>query len=188
MPFIFICFIACNPGASSENENMSITETDGSSFKNALDKILISYYKLRDALVAGDVDGASKAANELALLAETHAVNVGEAMMNNGKKAEKSDYAAAHPFLISTESEARGLAGEKDIEAQRKSFQMITFNLHDVVQLIGYDNSKVYLLHCPMAFNNSGADWLSADTEIKNPYYGSKMLKCGFVKDSLGIR
>ncbi|MFT4674108.1 MAG: hypothetical protein ACI9R6_001009, partial [Saprospiraceae bacterium] len=28
-------------------------------------------------------------------------------------------------------------------------------------------------------FNNTGGYWLSNSKEIRNPYFGSKMLKCG---------
>jgi Cu(I)/Ag(I) efflux system membrane fusion protein len=39
-----------------------------------------------------------------------------------------------------------------------------------------------------MAFNDAGAYWLSKTSDIKNPYFGKKMLICGEVKDSLDFR
>jgi len=30
-----------------------------------------------------------------------------------------------------------------------------------------------------MANNDKGADWLSSEKEIKNPYFGKSILKCG---------
>ena len=36
-----------------------------------------------------------------------------------------------------------------------------------------------------MANNNKGAFWISADTEIRNPYYGDAMLTCGSVIDTV---
>ena len=42
-----------------------------------------------------------------------------------------------------------------------------------------------YVQHCPMANDNNGADWLSKEKEIKNPYYGDKMLKCGMVSETI---
>lgn len=39
----------------------------------------------------------------------------------------------------------------------------------------------VYIQHCPMANKDKGADWLSLEKEIKNPYYGASMLTCGEV-------
>ena len=46
-------------------------------------------------------------------------------------------------------------------------------------------NAGVYREYCPMAFDEKGAYWLSNDPEIKNPYFGNKMLDCGDVEDSL---
>jgi len=34
-----------------------------------------------------------------------------------------------------------------------------------------------------MANNNKGADWISSESKIENPYYGKAMLKCGEVKE-----
>jgi Cu(I)/Ag(I) efflux system membrane fusion protein len=65
---------------------------------------------------------------------------------------------------------------------------MISAGLFDLVRTVRYDKEKIYLLHCPMAFNNTGADWLSNATEIKNPYFGKDMLTCGEVRDSVVFR
>lgn len=42
----------------------------------------------------------------------------------------------------------------------------------------------IYVQHCPMANNDKGADWLSLEKNIKNPYYGASMLTCGEVTDT----
>jgi Cu(I)/Ag(I) efflux system membrane fusion protein len=42
----------------------------------------------------------------------------------------------------------------------------------------------LFIDHCPMA-QDSGADWLSATEQIANPYFGSKMFRCGSVKERL---
>ena len=36
-----------------------------------------------------------------------------------------------------------------------------------------------------MAFDNQGAYWLSNAKQIRNPYFGEKMLTCGEVKEKL---
>ena len=46
-------------------------------------------------------------------------------------------------------------------------------------------DSALYVQKCPMANNNKGAVWLSAEEEIRNPYYGDAMLTCGSVIDSI---
>ena len=49
------------------------------------------------------------------------------------------------------------------------------------VKLFGV-NEKVYEQFCPMADNDNGAYWLSLSEVIENPYFGSKMMKCGSVE------
>lgn len=39
------------------------------------------------------------------------------------------------------------------------------------------------VMHCPMANDNAGADWLQATDELRNPYFGQMMLKCGEQKE-----
>jgi len=68
------------------------------------------------------------------------------------------------------------------IDAARKAFETLSYELIAVVEQFGIpENQKLYRIHCPMAFNNKGTDWLQADKEIRNPYFGASMLKCGEV-------
>ena len=43
----------------------------------------------------------------------------------------------------------------------------------------------VYYQRCPMFNNGKGANWLSKESAIKNPYYGNKMLTCGSVTETI---
>ena len=60
--------------------------------------------------------------------------------------------------------------------------------LFDLIRTVQYDKEVVYLQHCPMAFNEQGAEWLSNSTDIRNPYIPKKMLTCGEVKDSASFK
>ena len=44
---------------------------------------------------------------------------------------------------------------------------------------------EAWVVHCPMAFDGEGADWLSATPEVLNPYFGAQMLRCGTVRRAL---
>jgi len=69
-----------------------------------------------------------------------------------------------------------------DIDVARKAFEALSNELIAVAVRFGIpETQKLYRIHCPMAFNNKGADWLQADKEIRNPYFGASMLKCGEV-------
>ena len=103
-------------------------------------------------------------------------------------KADKSIIEMAKGYQESISAEAAALQGEKDIEGKRKSFQVISDNLYDLVRTVRFDKQKLYHQFCPMAFNDQGAYWLSPNSDIKNPYFGKKMLTCGEVKDSVDFR
>ena len=46
-------------------------------------------------------------------------------------------------------------------------------------------SGELYLMHCPMVYEDRGADWLQSDRELMNPYYGSMMLHCGELKEAI---
>jgi hypothetical protein len=70
---------------------------------------------------------------------------------------------------------------EKDIVHQREHFSMMSDNLYLLVDRFGAGRT-LYRDYCPMYNNNEGAFWLSESEEIRNPYFGNKMLTCGQVK------
>ena len=49
------------------------------------------------------------------------------------------------------------------------------------------DAGSVYLVHCPMAFQNRGASWLQDNDLVANPYYGATMLRCADRVEELGV-
>lgn len=67
------------------------------------------------------------------------------------------------------------------IDQQREHFEALSTNINDMITLLGTEKT-LYKDFCPMANNNKGAYWLSEVKDIKNPYFGSKMLKCGSVQ------
>ena len=117
-----------------------------------------AYLKLKNALVATDADAAKTAATVLAGFAE------GE---------------------IKTAAET--LAGSGDVETQRAHFKLISEQLYVSVKENGAAQT-LYKQHCPMAFEDTGAFWLSAEKEVNNPYFGDKMLHCGTVKEELAVK
>ena len=71
----------------------------------------------------------------------------------------------------------------KGIEMKRSHFVILSDALTKAIDMFGTETSKpIYLEFCPMANNDKGAFWISADKEIKNPYYGKQMMTCGEVK------
>lgn len=45
---------------------------------------------------------------------------------------------------------------------------------------------NLMIMHCPMVYDDRGADWLQTSERLLNPYFGSRMLKCGKIKERIG--
>ncbi len=164
--------------ANAANTDKPLTQSKNSpTFNNAFETLLANYYRLKDALVSTNDTMAVSSAR--LLIANADSLKVDEL------KADSSIVEMADGYLQSISAEAKALVAEPNIEAKRKSFQMISDNMYDLVRSVRYDRQIVYHHFCPMAFNDAGAYWLSNTSDIKNPYFGKKMLTCGEVKDSL---
>ncbi len=176
-----------NNQASMMNKNVMLKETGDSEqlpdftestpieFKQQLDKVSDAYLLLKDALVATDKEHATVAANQIleALSAVEMALLEGDAHLY---WMEQLDAMQAHSKKISELDE---------VKEQRKQFDFLSQLLIKSIKVFGVPENTLYVEHCPMAFDNKGADWLSKENEIRNPYFGDKMLKCGVVKDTI---
>ena len=72
----------------------------------------------------------------------------------------------------------------KDIEALRRPFEPISRSLLAVEEVFGHQGPvKFYRAYCPMAFDDKGAPWIQRDDELRNPYFGASMYRCGDISD-----
>lgn len=79
---------------------------------------------------------------------------------------------------------AQAIANSTNVNEQRTAFLDLSAAMEDL--LTGaVASGEIYKQYCPMAFDGAGGSWLSASKEIRNPYYGDKMLKCGSVRDTI---
>ncbi|HEU5289195.1 MAG TPA: DUF3347 domain-containing protein [Cyclobacteriaceae bacterium] len=144
-------------------------------FQSQLASVFASYIELKDAFVASD---ASKVKEE--------AKGADEAL---AKVDMKLLTGAAHndwmSYLTPIQTSLREIQSSADIETQRKAFSSLSDNLYKSVKAFGLGGNEAFYDYCPMAFDNEGAYWLSDQKEIKNPYFGDKMLTCGQVKEKL---
>lgn len=72
-----------------------------------------------------------------------------------------------------------------DIEAQRVAYSGLSRDIAALIKKDGMSGGELYVVFCPMAFNNKGATWISGSQEIRNPYFGEKMIRCGEVQDTI---
>ena len=76
---------------------------------------------------------------------------------------------------------AREMQEAKDLESLRRPlFETFSNALIAAVKAdAGQFHRSVTLMYCPMVYPDRGAYWLQGDDTLRNPYYGSMMLRCG---------
>jgi hypothetical protein len=79
---------------------------------------------------------------------------------------------------------AAAIAQEQDVEAQRGLFSEF-IGKSETYFARALSGGTLYKQYCPMAFGNKGGYWLSDVAEIRNPYFGDKMLTCGTVAETI---
>ena len=149
-------------------------------FNQSFGQLLADYYSLKDNFIIEKEDAITQSAKKLMVSADS--LKLGEL------KADSNIVNTARIYSLGISAEIKGLLGEKDLEAKRKSFQMVSDQLYDLVRTVRYDQAIIYHDYCPMAFNDQGANWLSNTADIRNPYIPKKMITCGEVKDSIDFR
>lgn len=128
----------------------------------ALSTILSEYYAIKDALVSGNAGLASAKANDF-IKAAAEASNLTE---------------ASRAALV---KDASSIAKTKELKKHREYFSAFSENMFELAKATRLSSDPVYKAFCPMV----KASWLSNAPAIKNPYYGSSMLSCGKVVETL---
>lgn len=140
---------------------------------NALQTVYDAYFELKDALVKSDATiAATKAAALLKLLNDIKMETLG----------------SNHVAYMSVEKElklhAEHISESKDIAHQRDHFSSLSTSIYKLIKE-AKATTTVYYQHCPMYNDGKGANWLSKEAGIKNPYYGNMMLTCGKVQETI---
>lgn len=175
---VLLTFTAC--GNSGEQEKTVQTDsTDHSGHDHAkaapaaettavaqvrddmLNAVYQQYASLSKALVESDMAKAKIAAN---------AIETGAKELKDANAVGKS---------------AAKIAGANNIETQRAAFSDLSNQLINLVKKAGMNSGELYVDFCPMALNDKGAYWISGKKEIRNPYFGDKMLSCGELKETI---
>ena len=144
-------------------------------FQEQLSVVFTSYVDLKDAFIQSDAKKVQAEASETKdALAKVDMKLVSGAAHNDWMS-----------YLTPIQKTLNEIQSSEDIEAQRKFFSTLSDNLYKSVKAFGLGGKSAFYEYCPMAFNNEGGYWLSDNEQIRNPYFGDKMLNCGEVKEKL---
>lgn len=151
-----------NHANHSESAKEVSVETD------QLQAVFENYFSLKDALVKNE--GVSASAMSKELLVSLNAVEMGKLAMDVHMVWMK--------VMKDLKADAKSISETQDIKKQRALFVSLSKNMYDLIKVAKYE-AAVYYQFCPMANGGKGANWLSKENAVKNPYYGSQMLTCG---------
>ena len=152
---LFSLFTITFSTAATAQDSASVTKAGG---------LLIHYYNIKNALVAGDAGSAASNAD----LFITRANTIDYKLISEGN---------IHALL----NDATRIAETKDLKKQRQYFASFSANMVAIARVVKFTAEPLYEAWCPM----KKAGWLSAEKEIRNPYYGSEMLTCGEIKSTI---
>lgn len=120
--------------------------------------------------------------DDAASTAFQHYLKIKQALVQSDDEAVRDAAARLAQDLTDQHQNWQDLAARmsetEDLEQQRQQFEELTAALEPMLRE-SIESGTVYKQFCPMAFDNKGAYWLSESKEIKNPYFGDRMLKCG---------
>ncbi len=169
--FTLLAFAAtsCTSSQDEENTDNALNVSSGTVIVKEGEKptkeqeALIDYLAVKDALVETDSEAAKRAAEKL----------VASLKQLKGSSVEQAA------------SNAEAIATTDAVEKQREYFEKLSENIYAVMKEDKPIEGTLYKQYCPMAFQNEGAFWISTEKDIRNPYFGDKMLKCGVVKEEI---
>jgi len=153
-----------NTGHSNHSDSANIVVEN----EDQLKAVFENYFLVKDALITSDATKAALASNELL------------SAVNNIKmdKLEMDVHMVWMKVANSIKEETKQIGDNKDIKKQRQHFSNVSKDMYSLMKVAKYE-SPIYYQFCPMYNDGKGANWLSKQEAIKNPYYGSMMLSCG---------
>lgn len=152
----------------TKDHSMHSNEMTKMQEKNPLSTVFDTYFAVKDALVKTDGTTASAKATDMLsaineVKMETLKIDVHMVWMK---------------VLENLKEDVTTISLSKDTKTQRASFDTLSESIYKLIK-VSKQETPTYYQHCPMANEGQGANWLSKEETIKNPYYGSQMLSCG---------
>ncbi|WP_144893832.1 DUF3347 domain-containing protein [Flavobacterium tiangeerense] len=141
---------------------------------NPLKAVFDNYFEVKNALVKTDGNAASTKAKEL--LSAINAVKM--------ETLNTDQHTVWMKVLKTIKVDTQIIANTKDAKKQRDHFDTLSSNIYALIK-VSKQKTPTYYQYCPMANNGKGANWLSKENTVKNPYYGSMMLSCGKVVETI---
>jgi hypothetical protein len=143
--------------------------------KDQVSTVYQAYLQVKDHLLAGHADAAKESAQMV--------VNVVSKVDASKLSSEQKAFFDQQAGMV--KEHAQAIANTGNVEEQRSHLDMFSTSTYSLVKAFKANSETLYLQHCPMANQDKGGYWISQTSEVKNPYFGNKMLKCGETMETL---
>lgn len=160
--------------ASNNHKDHQHSTMENMQESNPLKTVFDEYFVLKDALVSSDGELASTSANALVNSIKTVEMTKLSPEVHNVWMKVMKDLSFDAEHIKETKNTAH----------QRDHFMSLSTNMYELFKVSKIDQ-PIYYQFCPMANKGKGANWLSKESEIKNPFYGAQMLSCGKTVETL---
>ncbi len=164
---------AANSHDESEHKRSEETTEDA---RSALTPVYQTYFVIQAALAGDDHDGAVAAYTQF---------------VKDVKQVDMTLFTGDTHLSwmrISDSLSRYGTDGQvaMDIATTRQAFLGLSRSVIELERAFGHaDGQEYFLTFCPMADKNKGAFWMQTSKVINNSFFGSSMLRCGSVKETL---
>jgi hypothetical protein len=182
MRIVLICFllgvfVSCNNSSKEEKTQAGGISKHSNSFNSSVQSAMESYHALTEAFVNWDSGAVVRESARLKLRLDSI----------NFFGFEPATITAPADTLTLAKKDLQAMGASKTLTDERHELNSLTQHLYAFLQAVQYDEKKIYLNECPMAFHDSiPGVWLSPTDSIRNPYlglhhpiYGKAMIDCG---------
>lgn len=185
--FIVIFLISCSSQTENKQVKLGKKQVDliktanSNAFNESFNNLLKAYFNLKDQFIAEKDTGIAQTARLLMLASDSLQLSQlqfqGDSNLINTAKT----------YTEGISAEIQGLLGEKDLSAKRRSFQMVSDQLYDLIRTVQYNQIVLFHYYCANSFDDQGAYWISQISDGKNPYSPKLNTPCAEIRDTLSF-
>lgn len=143
--------------------------------EDKLKEVINDYLAMKNAFIVSDSKGIDNAA--FAMRDHVKEVDL-KSLKGEGKEAWVQ-HASAYNIKL---TELLHITGMQERRAYLSHLSEI---IYCTIKSFRLNELKLFAVYCPMAFDGKGAYWISESEEIRNPYFGAKMMDCGTIEEKL---
>jgi hypothetical protein len=189
IPVVLFVLASCNNEEQKPAEQKTASQ-HSTSFNASFDAVINDYNALTEGFVNWDSVGVNAKAAAL-----DKSLN---SLVFDDLKKDSATYLTAQETAKNGIAAAEEIGKAPDMISKRRNFNTLSQNIYDLLRAVKYDEKKLYLQECPMAFNDTEAGvWLTdkGSDVIRNPYlglhhpkYGKSMIECGSNKSTIDFQ